>query len=70
MKERVGLLEQIRQQSIKARSQALIKEQRERYMGIKLAPGAAAGAAGSGGGRQRAGYVVAGYVDEGYFGFN
>jgi len=47
MKGRVDLLEQIRQQSIKARSQALIKEQRERYMGVKLAPGAVA----SGGGR-------------------
>jgi len=67
MKGRVDLLEQIRQQSIKARSQALIKEQRERYMSVKLAPGAA----GSGGGsRQKAGYVVAGYVDEGYFGFS
>ena len=68
MKERIDLLEQIRQQSIRARSQALIKEQRERYMGVKLAPGA--GAAGSGGGGQRTGYVVAGYVDEGYFGFS
>lgn len=67
MKERVDLLEQIRQQSIQARSQALIKEQRERYMGVKLAPGAAGS---SGGGQQKAGYVVAGYVDEGYFGFN
>jgi len=68
MKEKVDLLEQIRQQSINARSQALIKEQRERYMGVKLAPGV--GAAGSGGGGQRAGYVAAGYVDEGYFGFS
>jgi hypothetical protein len=47
MKGRVDLLEQIRQQSIRARSQALIKEQRERYMGVKLAPGSSA----SGGGR-------------------
>jgi hypothetical protein len=47
MKGRIDLLEQIRQQSIKARSQALIKEQQERYMGVKLAPGAVA----SGGGR-------------------
>jgi len=67
MKGRIDLLEQIRQQSIKARSQALIKEQRERYMDVKLAPGAAAG---SGGGSQKAGYVAAGYVDEGYFGFS
>jgi hypothetical protein len=67
MKGRVDPLEQIRQQSIQARSQALIKEQRERYMSVKLAPGAASG---SGGGRQKAGYVVFGYVDEGYFGFN
>ena len=68
MKERVDLLEQIRQQSIKARSQALIKEQRERYMGVKLAPGAAG--LGGGGSQQKAGYVVAGYVDDGYFGFS
>jgi len=47
MKGRIDLLEQIRQQSIKARSQALIKEQQERYMGVKLAPGSSA----SGGGR-------------------
>ena len=66
MKGRVDPLEQIRQQSIQARSQALIKEQRERYMNVKLALGSSA----SGGGGQRAGYVVAGYVDEGYFGFN
>jgi hypothetical protein len=47
MKGRIDLLEQIRQQSIKARSQALIKEQQERYMGVKLAPGSST----SGGGR-------------------
>jgi len=63
MKGRVDLLEQIRQQSIKACSQALIKEQRERYMSVKLAMGSST----SGGGSQAAGYVVAGYVDEGYF---
>lgn len=69
MKGRIDLLEQIRQQSIKARSQALIKEQRERYMGVKLAPGAGAAGPG-GGGQQKAGYVAAGYVDDGYFGFS
>ena len=63
MKERVDLLEQIRQQSIKARSQALIKEQRERYMNVKLALGSST----FGGGGQASGYVVAGYVDAGYF---
>ena len=47
MKQKIDLLEQIRQQSIKARSQALIKEQQERYMGVKLAPGSSS----SGGGR-------------------
>ena len=63
MKGRVDPLEQIRQQSIKARAQALIKEQRERYMSVKLAPGAASGSGGGAGSL----YVVNGYVDAGYF---
>jgi len=62
-------LEKIRLQSIHTRAQALLREQQSAYQQVKFAPGAA-GASGSGGGRQRAGYVVAGYVDSGYFGFN
>ncbi len=66
-------LERIRLQSIQTRAQALLREQQSAYQNVKFspgAPGAAAGASGSGGGRQRAGYVVAGYVDGGYFGFS
>jgi hypothetical protein len=63
-------LERIRLLSIQTRAQALLREQQSAYQNIKFAPGAAAGASGSGGGRQAAGYVVAGYVDSGYFGFN
>ncbi len=62
-------LERIRLQSIQTRAQALLREQQSAYQNVKFSPGAAAGASGSGGG-QRAGYVVAGYVDGGYFGFN
>ena len=66
-------LERIRLQSIQARAQALLREQSSAYQNVKFAPGApgaAAGASGAGGGRQAAGYVVTGYVDEGYFGLN
>lgn len=63
MKGKTDLLEQIRQQSIMARAQAMIKEQRERYMNVKLAPGAAAGSGGGAGSL----YVVNGYIDAGYF---
>jgi hypothetical protein len=60
-------LEKIRLQSIQARAQALLREQRSAYQNVKFSSGAACA---SGGGRQRAGYVVAGYVDQGYFGLN
>jgi len=62
-------LEKIRLQSIQARAQALLREQQSAYQNVKFSPGVAAGA--SGGGRRPAvGYVVTGYVDQGYFGLN
>lgn len=40
------------------------------YQNAKMAPGAAAGSSSGGGGRLALdGYVLAGYVDAGYFGF-
>jgi len=67
--DRYSQLEKIRLQSIQARAQALLKEQQSAYQQVKFSPGAA-GASSSGGGRQRAGYVASGYVDQGYFGLN
>jgi hypothetical protein len=67
MKDRISTIEQIRQASITARANALLKEQQMAYQNAKIGTGAA-GSSSSGGGRL-GGYVLAGYVDAGYFGF-